>query len=76
MVGASGVDTDSLLRADNVLPMDVGGVISAAATGEETNMEPTDRDEEVVVVESTIDESLSTESKVLLLFILGLVSAV
>jgi hypothetical protein len=58
------MDIANLLIADSVLPMDVGGVVSAATKGEDTNIEWVERDKEAV--ESNNDRSLSTESMVLL----------
>lgn len=63
MVRISGTEIANLLIADNVLPMDVGGVFSAATKDDEANIDRRERDDEVVV---NIDESLSTESVVLL----------
>lgn len=64
-IGTSGVDITNLPIVDKVLPMDVGGVFSAAVMGEEIDKEWRDRDEEVAV-EDKNDESLSMESDVLL----------
>lgn len=62
-MGISGTEMANLLIADIVLPIDVGGVLSAASTDDEANIERREREDEVAV---NMDESLSTEFVVLL----------